>query len=132
MKSLTDWQREINEWAEGKGWNTPRPFGDNIALFHTELSEAYEDFRNHRGLTEVYYENDGEGNTFSQEEVDRIVDSEDFKAKLKPCGIPIEIADLAIRLLHFCAQEGINLDEMIELKMAYNQKRPYRHGGKAT
>ena len=127
MKSLMDWQHEINKWADEKGWNTPRPFGDTVALFHTEISEAYEDFRNHRNLTTVYFE-DHRGNKFDKETEASFHDI----GHLKPCGIPIELADLTIRVLHFCEQEGINLDEMIEMKMAYNQKRPYRHGGKQT
>jgi NTP pyrophosphatase (non-canonical NTP hydrolase) len=101
--------QEINAWAESKGWHEePLQFGNTVALLHTEISEAYEEWRNGRGLTEVYYNG------------------------LKPEGVPIELADLAIRLFHACAYYGIDLEEAIKIKMVYNHKRPHRHGGKRT
>lgn len=80
-------------------------------MFHTELSEAYEEYRNGRSLSEVYFNKENPA---------------------KPEGIPIELADEVIRILHFCDKYGIDLDAMIEKKMEYNQTRPYRHGGKVT
>lgn len=128
MKSIMDWQREINKWAQGKGWNdTKRGFGDDCALFHSEISEAYEDFRDHREPTEIYFEIGGVKCDDSQAGRQAYAEG-----KGKPCGIPIELADLMIRLMHYAELNGINLDEMIEMKMAYNERRPYRHGGKAT
>lgn len=107
------WQKNILEWAKRKGWHSPdRAFGDWTSLFHTEISEAYEDFRNHRKNDEIYYE------------------AIDGTKLPKPCGIPIEMADLVIRVLHFCETYGIDLNQMIALKMAYNETRPHRHGGK--
>jgi hypothetical protein len=132
--TLAGWQTYINAWAERKGWNDKvQSFGDICALFHTEVSEAYEDFRNNRGLTEIYFELNGVQIDDCEVARQALVDKTDSSVGLvKPCGIPIELADLIIRVLHFCAAEGIDLQAMIEMKMAYNEKRPYRHGGKAT
>lgn len=41
-----------------------------------------------------------------------------------------EIADTAIRLLHYAAVEGIDLDAEVARKMEINRGRPYKHGKK--
>jgi NTP pyrophosphatase (non-canonical NTP hydrolase) len=97
--------------AADKGWHdTTITFSDAIALMHTELSEAYEEYRKHHDYNETYYD----------------------QGHIKPEGIPIELADLAIRLFHYCGYFKINLMEAIRLKMEYNSARPYRHGNKKS
>jgi hypothetical protein len=49
----------------------------------------------------------------------------------KPCGIPSEMADEIIRVLHFCGKHKIDIDKAVREKMAYNESRPMKHGGKA-
>jgi NTP pyrophosphatase (non-canonical NTP hydrolase) len=49
---------------------------------------------------------------------------------VKPEGLPIELADAVIRILDYCEYAGIDLGVAIRQKMAYNELRPYRHGGK--
>lgn len=93
--------------AIDKGWyEEPRSFGDRIALMHSELSEALEEYRDGQSFTHVYFEGD------------------------KPCGIPIELADVMIRIFDACGYLGIDLEHAIRLKMKYNATRPQRHGGK--
>lgn len=41
-----------------------------------------------------------------------------------------EIADTLIRLLHYGAHEGIDLDMAVKDKMEINRGRPYKHGKK--
>ncbi|MGH7773964.1 MAG: hypothetical protein ACREQA_17210 [Candidatus Binatia bacterium] len=103
-------QRQAWQIAEDHGWHDePRTVGDRIALMHSELSEALEEFRNHRGF-EVY---------FQYENVNE-----------KPRGLGIELADCLIRIFDFAQEEGLELEHLVETKTAYNRRRPYRHGGK--
>ena len=104
--TVDGWTKLILEWAEEKGWNEERPFGDTIALMHTELSEAFEEWRS-TGSETNYEWRDG-----------------------KPEGVPIELIDCVIRILHYLAQKGISPQRMLEVKHLYNIDRPYRHGGK--
>lgn len=101
----------LNKVSIEHGWQEQgkRPFAELITLMHTELSEAYEEYRSGHGITDTYYREDG-----------------------KPEGIAIELADLAIRLLQSCEELGIDLQTAITIKALYNERRPYRHGGKRS
>jgi NTP pyrophosphatase (non-canonical NTP hydrolase) len=79
--------------------------GEDIALIHSEASEALEDIRAGHGLNEYWKRQDG-----------------------KPLGVPSEMADIIIRVLHFCGKHGIDIDEAVFDKMKYNESRPYKHG----
>ena len=46
----------------------------------------------------------------------------------KPLGIPIELADAIIRILDYCAKEGIDIEEALRIKHEYNKLRSYWHG----
>lgn len=81
----------------------------DIALMHSELSEALEEIRAGHALNETY----------------------NAHGKVKPEGVPSELADVVIRILDFSGRHGINLGKAILDKMAYNATRPFRHGGKA-
>lgn len=105
---LRQLQHDIHAWAVSKGWweDMEKSFADQVANFHSEISEAWEDYRNNHPIGEVFYEGD------------------------KPCGIPTELADTVIRILDTCEHYGIDLAGEIERKMAYNRTRAHRHGGK--
>ncbi len=120
--------------AKDKGWHDPgmeKSVGDDIALMHSELSEALEDFREGRGVREVYYQYKSGGIVVSVS----ALEAEEMKERgdttsLKPCGIPIELADVLIRIFDFAGKHGVDLEAAVEKKMAYNATRPHRHGGK--
>ena len=82
---------------------------EDIALMHSELSEALEDYRAGKLPHEMYY-------------IPNV--------PMKPCGIPSEMADVVIRVLHFCGKHGIDIEKAVTEKMAYNESRPFKHGGK--
>lgn len=105
-----------NDNAREKGWwdlpvingvPVERNFGEILALWHSEISEVLEEWRNGKGVDEIYYGPTG-----------------------KPEGIPIEIADILIRIADVCRQYGIPIVKALNIKSKFNMSRPYRHGGK--
>lgn len=99
---------EVHKIAKEKGWwEKERTFGEIIALIHSEASEALEEFRNGKYFTEVYRDEKG-----------------------KPCGIPVELMDIVIRVFDVCGRYGIDVQEVLKVKIDYNRSRSYRHGGK--
>ena len=103
--------KDTHENAKSKGWwEQEKSFGELIALVHSELSEALEEYRNGNAPNEIVYLKGIGGD--------------------KPEGIPIELADVLIRIFDLCGRYGIDLDEAVRIKMEYNKKRTWRHGGK--
>lgn len=123
-KSLSEMQAETIEVETLLGWKgpdvSPNRFGESMALLHSEVSEAFEAYRNW-GFDDVT----------KPFEFDRSSGSM-YPAKIaaKPEGVGSEFADILIRLLSSCDQYGINLEAEYERKVAYNRTRSFRHGGK--
>lgn len=100
---------DAHQISLSKGWYDPPPtIEGRLLLMHSEVTEATEDYRDNHPLQEIFY-----------------------KSGHKPCGVPIEMADLVIRIADFCGWANIDLEAAIAKKMEYNKTRPVRHGGKA-
>lgn len=121
MSSLQDLADRAHSTAVSKGWWDAQcePGGLNrqavaatvpekLCLIHSEASEALEDYRVGKMQT-VPRESDG-----------------------KPEGFPTELADIVIRCFDLAGALGINLEAEIVAKMAFNETRSYRHGGKVA
>ncbi len=104
--TITELIRLAHANAVAKGFYDPPPTPiEQIALAHSELSEALEAYRDH-GLRDWERE-DG-----------------------KPEGFASELADTVIRIADMSGRLGIDLQEVIAKKMKFNATRSFRHGGK--
>lgn len=79
------------------------PYYRDVNLFLSETAEALEDYRDGHGLTEVYYMHK-EGGVSVRVPHEGL--SREERSKLKPCGIPSELADVVIRICQRCGTEG--------------------------
>ena len=113
---ILELQQKAWRIAEKAGWHQGRElrFGEFIALCHSELSEALEIFREvgNTGIPKIKHVKS------------EIVDV------YRPVGIPIELADVIIRIFDYCETKGISIHKAINVKNIFNEKRPYRHGNK--
>lgn len=166
--ALNDLAAMINHWAQGMGWHEPgkvREFDGMLANVHGEVSEALEEWRAGREMTETYwkigpitpednlpdiqvkdgkfwvldYELEAEQSQRGHDDLvwreltpERLRSMPNLYGKIKPEGIPTELADIIIRTVHIAAYFGIDLAGALADKMVYNEQRAYRHGGKRS
>lgn len=125
--SFAELQQKAHEMACAKGWwDDPRGIPECLALIHSEVSEALEDYRNgNMGL--AFHVNGQEQFTPFPKDM-----MEMAEAGQKPEGFTTELADIVIRVMDLAGNMGIDLEGAIRVKMAYNATRPHRHGGKAA
>lgn len=125
---------EIMENNTKLGWepDATRTFGDECALLHEEVTEAFKAWRK-RGFEDM-----------TEPAVHKagcdLADHRVYGMPLpepdctcgalpKPEGVASEFADIFIRLLHYSAVHEIDLIGETRRKMEYNATREYRHGG---
>jgi len=109
LRRLNAYGDHIHSWAKQKGWwENPRPVPELLALLHSEISEALEEYRM--------------PGKFEPSKIRYV--------KGKPEGFGVELADVFIRLMDMSNALGIDMEKMVQVKMDYNSTRPYRHGNK--
>lgn len=102
---LNEFAKEVHQNAVEHGWwEDQRTFGEIIALCHSELSEALEEYRAKRPM--VYGD--------SVDLTRRFTDMPDIaEMKLKPEGIAVELADCIIRILDWLGEEEMDPDALL-------------------
>lgn len=121
--TLNNLAAEIHQIAVDHGWwEEERPLPEIIALCHSELSEALEEYRKGRPMAYVWRPDDYPG--YNEDDISK------WKTGEKPEGIATELADCLIRILDYLAHVGVDVDDIVARKVEYNKTRPYRHGGK--
>lgn len=83
-----------------------RFIGTQIALMHSELSEALEALRDNK--QGIYYKQQKKG--------------------FKPEGMVVELADCIIRIFDLCGALNLKLGKALREKIDYNRTRDYKHG----
>lgn len=120
--NLTEFAKEVHDNAVAHGWwEKERSFGEIIALCHSELSEALEEYRDNQPQAYAIR---------IEPELEIITSLDDFRPDEKPEGIAVELADCIIRILDYCGRENIDIERIVKIKHEFNKSRPYKHGGK--
>lgn len=105
LKSFEEMQKAVHKNATTHGfWDDAgsKNFGEQIALMHSELSEALE------------------------------ADRKSLMSEKLPgfTGVEEELADTVIRIMDTAKGLGLRLPEAILAKHEFNKGRPFKHGGK--
>jgi NTP pyrophosphatase (non-canonical NTP hydrolase) len=124
---IKETQQQVHTMAISKGWWPELNFGPishqriavALSLIHSEVSEALEEVRSDN--LETYWV------TPTKERVDS---RDEAPPDAKPEGLPIELADVVIRCMDLAGALGIDLEQAIADKVAFNANRKHRHGGR--
>lgn len=124
-----------HEISKSKGWlENPRPFHTLCLLMHTEVSEACEDWRGNHEPNQIYYEvkiSGGRKEAAPTKDIQDLAKNldchpDDIK-EVKPCGIPIEFADVVIRIAQWAGTAGIGEKFEKEYAVIDHEAKPYNN-----
>lgn len=97
--------------------------GEILALIHEEVSEALGEHR--AGHPTIYHKHQvgcaNQAYSMAGEE-------QDCTCTPKPEGLAAELGDCIIRCLDVLHFLGVDVDQIVADKMAYNDGRPFKHG----
>lgn len=104
---------------------------EKLMLIVSETAEALEDYREGKMVTlgkwPENYNKSFCGNCPKEVDPKTLVCA-NCGWQAKPVGFPSELADIVIRVFDLAGALGINLEQEVLNKMAYNETRPHKHG----
>lgn len=128
MKGYNELATIIHENAVSHGWwEKERSFAEIVALIHSELSEALEEYRSGKpniwfaciptdafaGCRNMTHCESEKGN------LGCVKTEADCSYKdAKPEGIVVELADAVIRILDYCGKQGLDIEEALAVRRA--------------
>jgi NTP pyrophosphatase (non-canonical NTP hydrolase) len=119
IMTLNELRDKAFAYAEKQGFHENINFGEKLMLIVSELSEALEADRKGKRAKNPKMSN---GTYFN-------VTKELYEKSVRG-SVEEELADAIIRLCGLAGIYKIDLDWHVKAKMAYNEKRPYKHGKK--
>lgn len=120
MNTLNEIAQIVNKNAHDKGFYDKNLSEDHyieavINNLHDELSELHESYRENR----------------LREPCDKAEKMKELGLRPLTC-LEEELSDVIIRVCDNAHHLGVNIQEAVEIKHAYNKTRPYRHGNKRS
>jgi hypothetical protein len=128
--TVTELQQQLYKTNADHGFNDPYITMDQkMLLVIREITEAVEELRAGKTPVQIYFP----GLVLAREDKPSMDQIFEFavEQKVKPEGFPIELVDAIIRLFNMVSDLGYSVEQLVVLKDAYNQSRPFKHGGKA-
>jgi len=114
--NYNEFAKEIHINAVEHGWwETDRSLGEVIALCHSEISEALEEYRAKRPNAYVVHANrNAEGHIDFYDMIKHETDFDKWTVNDKPEGIAVELADCIIRCFDYFGKMNWNAEEMLD------------------
>lgn len=128
--TLQSTAQQIHENADSHGFWPPegRNFAEMLMLMTSELGEALEEHRD--GNPVVWFRHTKDCLRYKLNITSAELDS--CTCNPKPEGAAVELIDAMIReldtLYKILEESGFTIDQVMILKMTYNNSRPHKHG----
>jgi len=135
VKGLNDLSKQFHEFQINAGFADSN-ITQRLMLVHSEISEAFEAYRKDKYARLTDFEALVSKSRIIQKDpsyVGTISPEFAWKTKFESCikdSFEDELADVIIRLLALCAENNIDIERHIQLKMKYNELRGFKYGGK--
>lgn len=128
VKGLNELSKQFNEFQIKAGF-TDSNITQRLMLIHSEVTEAFEAFRKDKNAKETW----NIKHNIKMLDLDINADREYFKQEFEVAykdTLEDEVADIIIRTLAFAAENKIDIEKHIQMKMTYNELRGFKFGGK--
>lgn len=113
--NIAKWTARVSNWKKQDAQQKPLEY--HISHLHEEVTEVFKELRK-------IYKSDSANHPMVYSAI--YAGERDENGNIHPEGFGIELADVVLVALFIASVTGINLEEMMERKMAYNESRRAR------